>query len=152
MHIPPEVWGPFFWNTMHLVALGYSSQPTYTDKRAAKEFYESLTRLIPCPTCRNHYTAYLKEMPISSSLDNRTDLFRWTINLHNKVNKLLNKPEKTEAEVLAYYTSLGERGRSPIWGMDDMAEVNTRSFLRGVATSIGITAVAGIVIYVMRPS
>jgi hypothetical protein len=152
MHIPPEVWGPFFWNTIHLVALGYSSQPTYTDKRAAKEFYESLTRLLPCPTCRGHYTAYLKEMPISSSLDNRTDLFRWTVKVHNKVNKMLNKPEKTEAEVLAYYASLGERGRSPIWNMDDMSEVNTRSFLRGIATAIGITAVAGTVIYFVRPT
>lgn len=152
MHIPPEVWGPFFWNTIHLVALGYSSQPTYVDKRAAKEFYESLTRLIPCPICRDHYTAYLKEMPISASLDNRTDIFRWTIKLHNKVNKMLNKPEKTEAEVLAYYATLGDRGRSPIWSMDDMSEVNTRSFLRGVASAIGVTAVLGTVIYFVRPT
>lgn len=152
MHIPPEVWGPFFWNTIHLVALGYSSEPTYIDKRAAKEFYESLTRLIPCPMCRDHYTAHLKNTPISASLDNRTDLLRWTIKLHNTVNKMLNKPEKTEVEVLAYYAALGKRGRSPVWNSDDLTELNMRSFLHGVATTVGVTTVIGTIIYFIRPT
>ena len=46
MHIPPEEWGPFFWNTIHLVALGYPSEPTYVDKKAAKDFFESLVSYI----------------------------------------------------------------------------------------------------------
>jgi len=147
MHISPEVWGPFFWNTMHFVALGYPKEPTYADKRAAKEFYESLTRLIPCPTCRDHYTAHLKESPISVSLDNRADLFRWTVAIHNKVNKMLNKPEKTEQEVVHYYSELGNRGRSPIWNSDDLTEVNTRSYLKGITTGIGATILVGGVLY-----
>ena len=43
MQFPPSVWGPFFWHTIHIVALGYPKSPTYTDKKCAKEFYESLT-------------------------------------------------------------------------------------------------------------
>lgn len=148
MHISPNVWGPFFWNTLHLVALGYPSQPTYADKRAAKEFFESLTRLIPCAICRQHYTAHLKEMPISSSLDNRQDLFRYTVALHNKVNKMLNKPEKTETEVVHYYELLGQRGRSPIWNHDDIAELNMRSYLKGLAAgAIGVAAIGGFFYY-----
>ena len=42
MQFPPSVWGPFFWHTIHIVALGYPKNPTYTDKKCAKEFYESL--------------------------------------------------------------------------------------------------------------
>lgn len=152
MHISPDVWGPFFWNTIHLAALGYPSAPTYLDKKAAKDFYESLTRLIPCSICREHYTAHMKELPISASVDSRTDLLRWTIKLHNKVNIMLNKPEKTEVEVLSYYETLGQRGRSPIWNADDLSEVNTRSYLRGVATTIGATAVIGTLIYFIRPN
>lgn len=148
MHISPNVWGPFFWNTMHLSALGYPSQPTYADKRAAKEFFESLTRLIPCAICREHYTAHLKEMPISASLDTRQDLFRYTVAFHNKVNKMLNKPEKTEAEVIHYYDLLGQRGRSPIWNHDDIAELNMRSYLKGlVAGAIGVAAIGGFFFY-----
>lgn len=150
MNIPPAVWGPFFWNTLHLVALGYSANPTYVEKRAAKEFYESLTKLIPCPICREHYTAHLKEMPISSSLDNRKDLFTWTVKLHNKVNVMLGKPERTEVEILNYYKTLGERGRSPIWGLDDLSEVNMRSYLRGLATASVIACGVGAVLYYMK--
>ena len=42
MNIPPTVWGPFFWLTIHIVALGYPSNPTHAHKKAAKEFFESL--------------------------------------------------------------------------------------------------------------
>jgi hypothetical protein len=41
--IPPTTWGPFFWHTIHIIALGYPKNPTYTDKKCVKEFYESLT-------------------------------------------------------------------------------------------------------------
>ena len=142
MHISPDVWGPFFWSTMHIVALGYPTKPNYSDKRSAKEFFEALTRLIPCAICREHYTAHIKELPISSSLDSRQDLFRWTITLHNKVNKMLNKPEKTEVEVVKYYELLGARGRSPIWNHDDLSEMNMRSYINGLA--VGAAAVAAI--------
>ena len=71
--IPPTTWGPFFWHTMHLVALGYPSSPTYAEKRAAKEFYESLAHLIPCPTCKLHYAENIKKDPISPSVDSKDD-------------------------------------------------------------------------------
>lgn len=118
--IPPTTWGPFFWHTMHLVALGYPNEPTYAEKRAAKEFYESLVHLIPCPTCKLHYANILKNNPITPSLDNRKDLFQWTINIHNLVNRELGKPEYTEADSIAFYNKLGEMGRSPVWTPQDV--------------------------------
>lgn len=150
LRIEPAVWGPFFWNTIHIIALGYPNEPTYSDKKAAKEFFESLVRLIPCAICREHYTANLKEMPITASLDRRRDLLSWTIKFHNKVNVMLNKPEKTETEVLAYYAALGQRGRSPVWNSDDLSELNMRSFLRGVATTVGIGMLAGGALYYLK--
>jgi hypothetical protein len=87
MHLPPIVWGPFFWHTMHIVALGYAKHPTYTDKKCAKEFYESLTFLIPCSVCREHYKEHFVNNPITPFLDSKEDLLKWTIDIHNKVNK-----------------------------------------------------------------
>ena len=106
MHLPPIVWGPFFWHTMHIVALGYAKHPTYTDKKCAKEFYESLTFLIPCSVCREHYKEHFASNPITPFLDSKEDLLKWTIDIHNKVNKLLNKPQWTEAEVIKYYEKI----------------------------------------------
>lgn len=144
MQFPPAVWGPFFWHTIHIVALSYPKEPTYTDKRAAKEFYESLVFLLPCPTCREHYSAHLRAKPIATFLDSRADLFRWTVSIHNEVNKMLKKPEWREAEVIAYYERIGKRGRSPVWTAEDMKEVDTASFVRGFLVGLfGVGALAG---------
>jgi hypothetical protein len=131
MHLPPTVWGPFFWHTMHIVAIGYSKHPTYTDKKCAKEFFESLVFLIPCSVCREHYKEHLTNKPITPFLDSREDLLKWTIDIHNKVNVVTNKPQWTEQEVMKYYEKLGQRTRSPIWTKQDMDEVDNRSFIRG---------------------
>lgn len=119
-HISPNVWGPILWTTMHLIALGYPKEPTFSEKRAAKEFYESLTHLIPCPICKLHYQQHVIDNPLTPSLDSRHDLFQWTVKIHNLVNKELGKPECTEQDAMAFLHNLGERGRSPILTPEDL--------------------------------
>ena len=131
MQFPPTVWGPFFWHTIHIIALGYPINPTYTDKKCAKEFFESLAYLLPCGICREHYAKHLEANPISTFVDTKKDLLKWTILIHNEVNKSLNKPVWTEYEVLKYYERLGKRNRSPVWTKEDMKEVDYQSFIRG---------------------
>lgn len=142
MHLPPAAWGPFFWHTMHIVALGYPTNPSYSHKKAAKEFYESLQFLIPCPICREHYANFLQEQAISPSLDRRQDLFKWTVDVHNKVNQSLNKPRVSEQEAIAYYSRLGNRGRSPVWTPDDFAEADLKSMIQGFGLGVGVAAAA----------
>lgn len=149
MQLPPSVWGPFFWHTIHITALGYSKTPTYADKKSAKEFYEALAYLIPCPVCKEHYKEYLKKNPLTPFLDSRTDLIKWTIMLHNQVNKIavtnkkIKNPDWTLEEVLMYYERLGKRDRSPVWTRDDMNEVDYRSFIKGFITGAALLSVVG---------
>ena len=143
MKLPPTVWGPFFWHTIHIVALGYSNEPTYTDKKAAKDFFEALQNLIPCPMCRNHYAVHIQKYPISPHLDKRIDLFRWTVNLHNEVNKSIGKSTMTELEVIHYYKRIGARDKSPVIDQAFLDEVDIRSILKGGFMGAGITFVAG---------
>jgi hypothetical protein len=151
MHLPPDSWGPFFWHTIHIVALGYPAQePSYGYKKAAKDFYESLKFLIPCPVCRDHYNTHLEKYPLTPHLDRRQDLFRWTILLHNEVNKSLNKPELTEAEVLKYYKRLGERGRSPVWTPDDFVAADMAARIQGIGVGILLAGVTAGVLWYMR--
>jgi hypothetical protein len=142
MHMPPEVWGPFFWHTMHITALGYPKEPTYAEKKAAKEFFESLIMLIPCSICRTHYAEHLKAKPISPFLDTRQDVFLWTIELHNAVNKSLNKAEMQPEDSIAYYKKLGNLGRSPIWTPEDFNTIQLKSI--SVGAVIGLIAGMGI--------
>ncbi len=141
--IPPQTWGPFFWHTMHIVALGYPNEPKYAEKRAAKEFYESLIHLIPCPMCRVHYTQHLKDNPITASLDSRTDLFKWTVDLHNAVNKTLGKPEVSELEAIAFYHKLGDLNRSPVWTPKDIESLELAQAFRISAAVVGGSIVLG---------
>jgi len=147
MQFPPSVWGPFFWHTMHIVSLGYPKNPTYTDKKCAKEFYESLAFIIPCAICRQHYKEHIGKNPLTPFLDSRDDLIKWTIDIHNSVNKMLNKPEWTQYEVISYYEKLGRRNRSPIWTKEDMKEVDYRSFIKGFITGFVIFGAVGSTFY-----
>jgi hypothetical protein len=148
MHLPPEAWGPFFWHTMHIAALGYSSKASYAEKKAAKDFFESLKVLIPCSICREHYQEHFEKHPITPYLDSRQDLFKWTVILHNEVNKMLGKKEYTETQAIEYYSRLGERGRSPVWTPDDFAEADWAARIQGVAIGAGLaTVVIGVIYY-----
>jgi hypothetical protein len=134
---------------MHIIALGYPKNPSYGDKKAAKEFFESLVFLIPCPVCRDHYSQHLKENPLTPSLDSREDLFNWTVLIHNKVNKDLGKPEVSSLEALQWLKKLGERGRSPLYTKEDSEAIEFYSFLKGVGvtTLVGTLFIGGYILY-----
>jgi len=142
-HIGPQVWGPPMWMTIHLVALGYPKAPTFGEKRAAKNFYESLTHLIPCPICKLHYQNHLKENPITPSLDTQEDLFRWTVKIHNLVNKDLGKPEYTEQDAISFLENLGERRRSPLWTPQDLHAEQFETMVKQLGMALGGAVVLG---------
>lgn len=137
---------------MHICALGYPIKPTYGHKKAAKEFYESLAFLIPCPICRDHYVEFLKEMPISPFLDRRDDLFKWTVAVHNKVNEKLGKPQVSELESIDFYRRLGASGRTPVLKPDDFAEADLRALIKGLGLGISATVTVGGILWWINKS
>jgi hypothetical protein len=99
----PKIWGPKLWFVIHTVALNFSDNPTYQDKRNHEDFFNNLVYIIPCDKCRIHYRERLNKYPIIQHLDNSDKLFRYTIMLHNDVNEMLNKPKLTYEEVVQFY-------------------------------------------------
>lgn len=147
MKFPPSVWGPIFWHALHVTALSYPTNPNYAQKRAAKEFYESMTELIPCPVCREHYKKHLQKLPLSPHLDRRDDLFRWTIQLHNEVNDTLGKPRVSEMESINFYKRIGARERSPFITQPDLDEIDARSMLKGAIIGATVVGVGGALLW-----
>jgi hypothetical protein len=144
MHIPPEIWGPMFWATFHIVSLGYPDAPTYADKRAAKEFFTALPYLLPCAICREHFAEVLKGQPIESWLDNRKSLVNWVFTVHNMVNERLGKPAITMDEFYKRYREMSERGL-PIPPANPTAELSDvllqQQYVRGAThAAVGIAA------------
>lgn len=105
----PSIWGPILWSTMHIVTLGYSTQPTEEEKQAAINFFESLIVMIPCPVCRAHYKMFLDKDPVKDHVSSRSELIYWVFMIHNKVNTQLNKPEITLEQFIQSLLTLADR-------------------------------------------
>lgn len=143
LQFPPTVWGPIVWTTIHLFALGYAEQPTYSEKRAAKEFFNGLQFLLPCPECREHFREVIGSNPVEPWLDDRGSLVTWTWTIHNQVNARLNKPNVSREEFMAAYRRMSDEG-VPVPPATSYAEtVDRRQYLTGAAhASAAILAVA----------
>lgn len=95
--ISPLVFGPGTWMVIHIMAIIYDQ-----DKKGKIYFVALIKKILynlPCKLCRNHSTKYYEDNPI----DNNTELFRWTWQFHNTVNKMLSKPLLTYDEAKHIY-------------------------------------------------
>lgn len=103
MSLKPEVWGESAWNLIHLIAYEYPLNPSPDDQLHHFNFYSNLQYILPCSVCRAHYSEYIKKQPLSDyALSSRSALLRWTIDLHNAVNKRLGK------KVFSYNASMNK--------------------------------------------
>jgi len=148
MHLPPEIWGPMFWSTLHIISLAYPDDPTYSEKRAAKELFNSLAHLLPCPVCRSHYKEVLQVSPVETWLDNRNSLVEWVWATHNQVNIKLGKPELSMSDFYKHYNDMAERGL-PIPPSNPQAQISDSeaqaAWIRGASTVAGTAVVVAIV-------
>ena len=143
MHLPPEIWGPMFWATLHIISLGYPDEPTYSEKRAAKEFFNALGQLLPCPVCRTHFRELLQVMPVETWLDNRKSLVEWVWMIHNKVNLKLGKAEISMSDFYKHYSEMADRGL-PIPPSSPTAEITDSAvqaaWIQGAGAAVGTMA------------
>ena len=95
----PELWGPSMWFVFHLVALTFPERPTAADKSNFAAFYKSLAHVLPCMGCRKGYETIIHSDP--TKLNARVfaspqALFKWTVDVHNRVNAKLKKPVRSD--------------------------------------------------------
>lgn len=97
----PKKWGPHLWFFLHTISFNYPDNPSYIERKKYNDFYNSLKNVLPCAVCQNHFQEHLSKMP--PNLNSKSDLIKWTIDLHNRVNVNTNKEEKSYKEVLELY-------------------------------------------------
>lgn len=103
----PEIWGRHAWKFIHLVALGYPINPTQEDTNNYRQFVESLQYILPCAECRNHFAKNLQLYPLTDKvMSSRNNLLKWTIDIHNTVNKATGKRRLTYIEAMSELTNL----------------------------------------------
>jgi hypothetical protein len=117
--LPPEIypdaadWGPLLWTILHGMAekVGTTPFPMYynDERRALVKFYQAVAKMIPCPSCKEHYEVYLKEHPVDKAFlelpyEEIGPYARgWFWELHNWVNESHKKPLLPLEDVSALY-------------------------------------------------
>ena len=87
-----SVWGPSFWHVLHTISFNYPMEPTKEQKQQYKSFVLSLKNVLPCKYCRINLKNNFKHLPLTNEcMKNRETFSRYIYNLHELINKMLNK-------------------------------------------------------------
>lgn len=92
------------WFMVHLVAATYPLHPTEADAANYAAFFRSLEHVLPCEGCRKGYSIILGTAPTRLTprvFASREALFKWTVDVHNRVNAKVGKP--IHADWAAWY-------------------------------------------------
>lgn len=132
--IPPTVWGPRMWATIHFIALGFPESPTVAQRAAFADFFDRiLPFIIPCNECAANYRRHLRELSgfRFRRFDSASSLFEWTVALHNQVNTELGKPQLSPAEALERLVGRSRYHASPASSSEVAPLVTIFSFVCG---------------------
>lgn len=87
-----SVWGPVAWTFLHTISFNYPLNPTVEDKKNYRDLVLNLQNVLPCGVCRKNLKTNFKKNPLKMcDMKNRETFSRYIYNLHELVNKLLNK-------------------------------------------------------------
>jgi hypothetical protein len=86
------VWGPSMWHYLHTMSFNYPVNPTSEEKKNYRNFILNLKYVLPCKYCRMNLKTNFKQLPIKMcDMRNRDTFSKYVYNLHELVNKMLNK-------------------------------------------------------------
>ena len=103
-YVSAEAMGPSLWKAIHNITRVYV--PTPEKMQALAAFMDSLAVLLPCSVCAQHFQALAPTLKVDSSLA----ALKWGIDVHNSVNKRLNKPVLSYKEAVRLIGSGGGSG------------------------------------------
>lgn len=99
MGINPKKFGPYFWGVLHLACLGG------IDPAALRTLIDLFPAILPCGACGQHFAEVLKESPPPES-DDPEVLFKWSVDVHNIVNRRIEKPVYGYDEAIKIWLSM----------------------------------------------
>ena len=100
-YVPLYNWGRYLWGYIHTICV-IDTEDMKTNVNLCLRRLHSLKELIPCEICFKEYYDALEKI---NGLDvyKPMELFRWSWQLHNNVNKKLGKREIEYEEAVLMY-------------------------------------------------
>jgi hypothetical protein len=140
MGLSPLLWGREAWHFIHLVALTYPDKPTQEDVKEYHQFFESLGSVLPCEFCAHHYREKIKVNP--PKLGSQMELFQWTVDIHNSVNK------DNKKKIFTYEQAFNEINKK-LEGKGKKPEYSNY-LVSGVALSVSVITMITLFAYSIR--
>jgi hypothetical protein len=95
-NLDPKLWGRPIWETMEMILITYPEKDPPQEKRdAVYQFLESLSILLPCESCRDHYKIFLDRVLWNTVLSGRQYLFEFYFELRKDVATRSNEEFST---------------------------------------------------------
>ena len=87
-----SIWGPLFWTVLHLTSFNYPVHPTTQQKEDYCVWLLSMGKVLPCRYCRENFPRNLRAAGFGPTVfRDRESFSRFVYELHNCVNRMLNK-------------------------------------------------------------
>ena len=104
------IWGNDTWNSLHCFSYAYPDNPTISDISHYTSHFTNLKHILPCCTCRRHYTQHTGpggECEINDAVfKNKESLTKWLFKLHSHVVESLGMEyDITYEDVCKKYSS-----------------------------------------------
>lgn len=126
-----DLWGPHAWKFIHYVALGYPIRPTIEQKQKYKLYFYILQDVLPCIHCAEEYGKIIEKFELTDEIfKSRHTLFDWTVNIHNEVNRIKNKP------IIDYKTAFKELNPKSNLDTKEEIEDNKKKHIEKLITEI----------------
>ena len=97
-------WGEPIWFLFHVLAEKIQEEHFSSKKYELINLVKAICANLPCPTCTDHATAYMKKLNIDS-IKSKQDWKDFLYKFHNDVNKRKNYPEFPHNELDTKYNS-----------------------------------------------
>lgn len=88
------IWGPIFWNTLHMVSFNYPVCPSKQQQEDYCKFLLYMGKVLPCSYCRTSFPSNLMQAGYGPDVFTSRDAFsRFIFKLHEIVNfRITHKP------------------------------------------------------------
>lgn len=111
-NIPAPCFGPPAWTFLHMLSFSYPDIININNPKDLKlkndtfYFLVYFGLMLPCDICRDHYKEHLLNTDVYNQLNSKSEFIQWVYNLHDRVNKTLNKTSPSIEEVYLKYNDL----------------------------------------------
>ncbi|KAG7663366.1 uncharacterized protein J8A68_003114 [[Candida] subhashii] len=89
------------WKLFHTVLARYPDNPTENERETLNTYLYLFAQVYPCGDCARHFIKLLEKYPPQTG--SRKTAALWGCDVHNKVNKVLKKPEYDCTKILENY-------------------------------------------------